>query len=263
MDLGIAGKVAIVSAASEGLGKATALRLAREGARVAICARNHAALDRAASEIAAVSGGQPPLAIPTDLTDPAAIERFVAQVVAELGPPAILVTNTGGPPSGPVLSFSDTQWQAAFDLVFFSALRLIRLVVPHMQAAGWGRVVAISSVSVKQPLDALVLSNASRSALQAFLKTLATQLAPQGITVNNVGPGPIATNRMIQLIEGATQRGMSLEEARESWIREIPIGRLGEAEELADMVAFLCSANASFVTGTFIPVDGGRVRGLL
>lgn len=264
MDLGIAGKVALVAAASEGLGRATAMRLAREGARVAIFARDEARLAEAATEIAAASDGSPPLTIRADLTRPDDIERVVDRVVADLGPPAILVTNCGGPPSGPVLSFTDAQWQAALDLVFFSALRLVRLVVPHMQGAGWGRIVAITSVSVKQPIESLVLSNATRAALHSFLKTLAGQVAAQGITVNTVGPGPIRTERMQQLIErGATQRGISLEASRAEWVGEIPMGRLGETEEFADMIAFLCSANASFITGTFTQVDGGRSRGLL
>lgn len=262
MDLGIAGKVALVAAASSGLGKATAWRLAKEGARVAICSRHEERIRQAAEEIVADTGATV-LPVTADLTRAEDIERFVRTAAEELGPPLILVTNNGGPPSGPPLSFSDEDWWAAFNQVFFSALRLIRLVVPYMEAAGWGRIVNITSVSVKQPLDNLVLSNATRSALVALAKTLSNTLAPKGITINNVGPGPIATPRIEELIEAAVrQEGVSREEARARWAAPIPMGRLGRPEELADVIAFLCSENAAFVTGVTIQVDGGMTKGL-
>lgn len=263
MDLGIADKVAIVSAGSEGLGRATALRLAREGARVVICSRHEEKL-RAAAEAIHVATGASVLTIPADVTRAEDIEGAVQRTVEELGPPAILINNTGGPPSGPVLSFSDQQWQAAFELIFFSALRFTRLVVPYMREAKWGRIVNLTSVTVKQPIDTLVLSNAARAAVVAFMKTLAGDVARDGITINSVGPAPIGTNRMIELVEaGARQRGISVEESRAAWTAAIPMGRIGRPEELADLVAFLCSENASFITGSFIPVDGGQTRALL
>lgn len=263
MDLGIANKVAIVAAGSEGLGRATALRLAREGARVVVCSRHEEKLRAAAAEITRATGASV-LTIPADLTWPEDIARVVQRTTEELGPPTILVNNTGGPPSGPVLSFSDEQWQAAFELIFFSALRLTRLVVPFMREAHWGRIVNITSVTVKQPIESLVLSNAARAAVVAFMKTLVGDLAKDGITVNSIGPAPIATNRMIELIAaGAKQRGISVEESRAAWTAAIPMGRMGRPEELADLVAFLCSENASFITGSFIPVDGGQTRALV
>ncbi|HBY96197.1 MAG TPA: short-chain dehydrogenase [Chloroflexi bacterium] len=263
MDLGISDKVAIVSAGSEGLGRATALRLAREGARVVICSRHEEKLYAAAEAITAATGASV-LAVPADVTRPEDIERVVQRSVEEVGPPAILVNNTGGPPSGQVLSFSDEQWQSAFDLVFFSALRFTRLVIPYMRTAEWGRIVNITSVTVKQPIDTLVLSNAARAAVVAFMKTLAGDVAKDGITVNSVGPAPTATNRMIELIEaGAKQRGISLEESRAAWTAAIPMGRIGQPGELADVVAFLCSENAGFITGVFIPVDGGQTRAVV
>ncbi|MDQ7030659.1 MAG: SDR family oxidoreductase [Ardenticatenia bacterium] len=262
MDLGIAEKVALVAAASSGLGKATARRLAQEGARVAICSRHAGRIRQAAEEIAAETGATV-LPVVADLTRAEEIQHFVSTATAELGPPLILVTNTGGPPAGSPLSFSDEVWWSAFNQVFFSALRLIRLTVPHMEAAGWGRIVNITSISVKQPIDTLVLSNATRAALVALAKTLSTALASKGITVNNVGPGPIATPRIEELMEAAVhQEGISPEEARARWAAPIPMQRLGRPEELADVIAFLCSERASFITGVTIQVDGGMTKGL-
>jgi len=263
MDLGLRGKVALVAASSRGLGRAAAAELAREGARVALCARNAEELQATAEAIRQETGAEV-LAIPADLTRAEDIQRLVTQVEARFGRADILVTNAGGPPGGSFEDFDDEAWRRAWELTFMSAVRLIRAVLPGMKARRWGRIINITSVSVKQPLPDLILSNAYRAAVAGVAKTLANDLAPLGITVNNVCPGWTLTDRVQELVERrAAQQGISFEEALKAATASIPMRRMGRPEELAALIAFLASERAAYITGTTIPVDGGSVQGLL
>lgn len=264
MDLGLKDKVAIVLAASKGLGRASAAALAAEGARVTIGARNGQALEQTAQEIQRASGS-PVLAVPTDVTRAEDIEAIVAATVREFGRVDILVNNAGGPPAGKFEAFGDAQWQAAFELNLLSTVRLVRQVLPHMRKTGSGRVITIVSTSVKQPIDGLLLSNAVRTAVVGLAKTLSVELAPDNITVNNVCPGRILTDRLRQVykVDEKVQQGVSEQEALQGVIQDIPLGRIGKPEELGALVAFLASQQAAYITGTTIQVDGGLVRSLL
>lgn len=260
MDLGLKGKIALVAASSKGLGRACAQALAQEGAKVTICARDAAALNAARDGIAAATGAEV-LAVPADMTSAADIARVVAETIARFGGLQILVTNAGGPPAGYFMEFDDTQWQAAFNLSLMSGVRLIRAALPHMQAAKWGRIINITSFVVKEPLDNLVLSNAIRAAVHGLAKTLSNQVALDGITVNTVMPGYTQTDRISQLaVATAAKGGKSVEEVLADMGKPIPMGRVGQPEEFGALVAFLASERASYITGTTIPVDGGRIR---
>lgn len=260
MDLGIQGKVAMVAAASKGLGKAAATSLAREGAKVSICARNAEMLNVAAAEIRAATGS-PVLAVPADVTRRDEIDRWVEQTVAELGPPLIAVTNAGGPSPGNFFDLHEEQWRAAFDLTLMSAVHLAYKTVPYMREAGWGRIITITSVAVKMPLDNLMLSNSIRMAVIGLTKSLSNELAGQGITVNSVLPGWTRTERVEELLQARADRdGITVEEAAASITHNIPAGRMGQPGELGDVVAFLASERAGFVTGVALQVDGGYYR---
>jgi 3-oxoacyl-[acyl-carrier protein] reductase len=263
MDLGIQGRVAVVCGASAGMGKATALSFSREGAKVAICSRNPAALEAAASEIRSAGGGEV-LAHPADVTDEAAIDRFLAEVSRRFGPPEILVNNTGGPPAGNFEETPAEAWEKAHRLTLQSAVSFCRRLAPGMKSRRWGRIVSITSLTVKQPSETLILSNAYRSALTAFSKTLAGELAPFGVTVNCVCPGYTDTDRLKELSASlAAKRGVGGAEVRREWEKSIPAGRLGRPEEIADLIAFLVSERSGYITGTSILVDGGLVRALV
>ncbi len=263
MDSGLDGRCAIVCGASKGLGKASALALAREGARVVICARSRAALDAAAQEIGR-AGGNNVVAIAADLSRREDIDRLVGEAVARLGAVDILVTNSGGPKSGPFESLTDEDWDAAIQSLLMSAVRLSRAVIPHMRRRGGGRIIHVTSVSVKQPIQALVLSNAVRAAVTGLARTLANELARDGILVNCVAPGYTRTDRVIELSEATARREGTTSDAVQRRIEEqIPMGRLGMPAEFGDVVAFLASARAAYITGTTIQVDGGFVRSLL
>ena len=264
MDLGLRDKVAIVMAASKGLGRACAEALAAEGARVIIGARGAQALEKTAQEIQNATGSRV-LAVPTDVTRTEDMEAIVAATVREFGRIDILVNNAGGPPAGTFDSFGDAQWQAAFELNLLSTVRLIRLVLPHMRKTGSGRIITIVSTSVKQPIDGLLLSNAIRSGVVGLTKTLSVELAPDNITVNNVCPGRILTDRLRQIyhINEKVQQGVSEEAVLKEMAQGIPMGRVGKPEELGTFVAFLASRQAAYITGTTTQIDGGLVRSLL
>lgn len=263
MELGLGGRVAIVAAASKGLGKAVAHSLAREGAQVAICARDPDTLARTAEEIHR-SCGREVLHHAVDVTQPDAISRFVAGVEERFGRIDICVTNSGGPPSKPFRETTADEWKTAAEQLLFSTVHFSREVLPRMQKNRWGRLITITSSAVKQPVDGLLLSNSLRSAVAGFAKTLATEYAPFGITVNNVCPGYTRTDRLDGLARTISARaGIKQEEVFANWERQIPAGRLGTPEEFAAAVTFLASEPAAYINGVSLAVDGGLVRSLL
>lgn len=263
MDLGLRGKVSLVAAASRGLGRAIAEELAREGASVIMCARGEAALLKARDEIAASTGADI-IAVAGDVSNPAQVQNIVAKGIQRFGRIDILVTNAGGPPSGTFESLTPEMWQQAVDLTLMSVINLTSLVLPGMKERKWGRIINVTSIAVKQPVEGLMLSNSLRSAVTGFARTLANEVAPLGITVNNILPGYTRTERVEQLSEAAAKReGITREAARGRWESEIPAGRLGEPAEFAALAAFIASERASYITAQSIAVDGGWIRSLL
>jgi len=263
MDLGLKDRVAIVAASSRGLGKACALELAREGARVVICGRDPASLAATADEISAATGAEV-FPLEADLTDDAQIRHLADGALARFGRIDILVTNNGGPPAGFFADFDDEAWLAAHQLTLMSAVRLIRAVLPTMQAQQWGRIINLTSVSVKQPIDNLLLSNVYRPGVIGLAKTLSAQVAAEGITVNNVAPGYTRTDRVLDLARArAAASDQTVDEVLAGIVADVPMQRMGEPAELAALVAFLASEQAAFITGATIQVDGGYVASLL
>ena len=263
MDLGLKGRVAIVAASSRGLGRACALELAREGANVVICARGADRLAATPEEISTTTGANV-LWFAVDLTDPVHIHHLADETLRRYSHIDVLVTNNGGPPAGHFDDFDDEAWLAAHQLTLMSAVRLIRAVLPAMRAQRWGRIINITSVSVKQPIDNLLLSNAYRPGVVGLAKTLAAQVAADGITINNVAPGYTRTDRVLELTQArAADQGKMVEEILAETTASYPMGRMGEPEELAALVAFLASERASYITGTTLQVDGGYVKGIL
>lgn len=263
MDLGLEGRVAVVTAASRGLGRAVALELVGEGAHVALCARGAEDLERTRAEVqAAARTGVRVLARPCDVTDGPAVAQFVTDVTRELGPVDALLVNAGGPPAGGFFATGLEQWEAAFRLNLESAVRLCHLVLPGMMERGWGRIVQITSVAQKQPVDNLVLSNVIRPAVHALTRCLAVEAAPRGVTVNSVAPGFHLTSAAERLVRHKLAQGTaaSREEVLAAWAGEIPAGRLGRPEELAALVVFLMSERAGYVTGQCLVADGGWVK---
>jgi 3-oxoacyl-[acyl-carrier protein] reductase len=255
VDLGIDGRVALVMGASKGLGRASAAALAREGARVALSSRSAERIERAAAEITAETGGEAvALAADTDTVDQ--LPGLVERVSASIGAVEILVTNTGGPPLGDPLSFSREDWERAYRSLVLAPMALIEAVVPGMRDGGWGRIVNVTSIATKEPIPGLILSNSHRLAAVGAFKTLSTDLAGEGILLNSVAPGRIATDRI------AGMMGRPLEEIADAPQPDVPVGRLGRVEEFADVVAFLCSERASYVSGVNMLVDGGLTRGI-
>jgi 3-oxoacyl-[acyl-carrier protein] reductase len=264
MDLGLQGKVALVAASSRGLGRAVAEELAAEGAHLLMCARGADALREAADAVRAASPGVRVLDVAADLSDPADVSRVTDVALRELGRVDVLVTNTGGPPAGPFESHSAEAWQAAVRANLHSVVNLVRAVLPGMKERRWGRIVNVTSIAVKQPVDNLILSNSVRAAVTGFARTLANEVASFGITVNSVMPGYTATQRVDELAaRNASLRGTTAADERAVWEHQIPMARLGDPREFAAMVAFLASERASYTTGASIPVDGGWIRALL
>lgn len=263
MDLGLKGKVAAVAAASRGLGRATARALAAEGASVALCGRDEARIREASEAIAGETGART-LAVVADVGRAADCRAFVEKAAEAFGRLDILVTNTGGPKPGGFEGVGDDDWEQAFAVTLKNVVHLVRAAVPHMRKNRWGRIVNVASLSAKQPVDGLVLSNAFRPAIVGLAKTLANELGRDGILVNNVCPGYTRTDRLDELAHvRAKAAGTTPEKILEGLAQAVPLGRVAEPEELAAVVAFLCSERASYVTGATIPVDGGATRGLL
>jgi 3-oxoacyl-[acyl-carrier protein] reductase len=263
MDLGLSGKIALVAASSRGLGKAVAMRLAQEGAHVTICARGKPDLTSAADEIRSATG-QRVLAIPADITDPEVAPTLVNAALEEFGRLDIMVTNAGGPPPGEFLDFTAQDWERASQLTLMSAVRLCYAAAPVMRDQGSGSILAMTSVTVKQPLANLVLSNSLRLGVTGLVKTLADELAPFGIRVNALCPGWTRTERVDQLLADRAQRNdTSPEEEAARIAAGIPLGRMGTPQEFAAAAAFLVSEAASFINGVSLLVDGGMYRGVM
>lgn len=263
MDLGLRGKVALVAASSKGLGRAVAEELAAEGANLVMCARGKETLDETADSIRQKSGVKV-VAVAADVSDPAAAARVVKAAFDELGRVDILVNNSGGPPSGPFERFTSDIWDSAARLLLKSAVELTRAVLPGMKERRWGRILNVTSIAAKQPIEGLMLSNSLRAAVIGFARTLANEVAPFGITVNNLLPGYTRTDRVKELAHAAAGKtGASQADPISEWEKEIPMGRLGEPREFAALAAFLASERASYITGSSIAVDGGWIRSLL
>jgi len=262
MDLGLKDRAAIVAASSQGLGKAVALALAREGAKLAMCSRRANAIESAGEEIRRATGVEV-LARAADVTRPDDVRRLVAETLERFGRIDICVTNAGGQPSKTFAETTPEDWAAAVDLNLLSVVHLARQVLPIMCKQRWGRLLAITSVAVKQPIDGLILSNSVRSAVSGLVKSLANEYGKDNVTVNNVCPGYTRTARLNELAGRlAKGEGVALEQAEERWTRQIPLGRLAEPEEFANVVAFLASERASYITGASIAVDGGLIKGI-
>ncbi len=260
MDLGLKNKVALVAAASKGLGYGTARALAHEGARVSMCSRTALDIQEAATKLAHESGAET-LGIVCDVTQAAPIQAWVDQTVAQWGKIDAVLINAGGPPSGLLKDFSDEQWQAAFELTLMSAVRMVRSVLPHMTPGG--AILTVTSSSVKEPIERLGLSTVMRSGVVGLVKTLADELAPDGIRVNNLIPGRIDTDRVAHLDEiAAKSRGVSFDEVRAQSITRIPLRRLGTIDDFGAAAAFLLSPAASYITGATLRVDGGQMRSI-
>jgi len=253
MDMGLRDRVALVCASSRGIGRAAAEALAAEGAKLALCARDEATLEATAAAIRAT--GTEVLIVAADLGKREDVDRVMRETLARYGRLDILINNTGGPPPGRFEAHDDAAWQAAFETLLLSVVRLTRLAIPEMRARHWGRIITVTSTSVKQPIANLVLSNSLRAAVTGLAKTLSLELAADGITVNTVAPGRILTDRLLSLYgdEETTRRTAS---------QGVPMGRVGEPADMGNAILYLCSEQAGYVTGVTLQVDGGLIQGL-
>jgi 3-oxoacyl-[acyl-carrier protein] reductase len=259
VDFGLQGKVALVAAASKGLGKASALALAREGARVAICARTEADLHATAEQIRGETGAEV-LAVPANVASADGIHTVVAATAERFGGVDILVDNSGGPARGRFADFTDADWLQAFEVVTLNFVRFVRDVVPYMRAQGWGRIIGIQSMSVKQPVDGIDMSNGIRPGVAGLMKAIMPDLAKDGITINLVLPGMFLTSRIIAGAGRSPEEDQALQAQLAPVGATIPVGRLGDPLELGNLVAFLASQQASYITGAVYQVDGGFIR---
>ena len=263
MDLGLTGKTALVAASSQGLGLAVANELAAEGASLIMCARGQEALSSACRSVRDRTGVDV-IGIPADVTVHDDIVRVFDQGIERFGQIDILITNSGGPPAGTFDKLSREQWDQAASGVLMNVVAMCRLCLPGMKERGWGRILNITSIAAKQPVDSLMLSNSLRAAVTGFAKSLANEVASFGITVNNILPGYTATDRVVQLAESlAENEGVEPSVVRSRWESEIPMRRLGRPEEFAALAAFLVSERASYITGSSVAVDGGWIRSLV
>ncbi len=263
MDLGLKGKVAVVAGSSQGLGRAIAEALAAEGVDLVINSRSADKLAVVKAEIVDATGANVE-AVACDLTPPEGADELIDAAQAVFGRVDILVTNTGGPPAGMFVDHSAEVWRDAIAQNFESVVNLVRAALPGMKERRWGRILNVTSISVKQPVEGLILSNAIRAGVTGFAKTVSNEVASFNVTVNNVLPGYTRTERLIHLAEAISERDdKTIEEVYEGWATEIPMGRLAEPRELGAVAAFLCSEQASYITGQSIAVDGGWIKGLV
>lgn len=264
MDLGIAGKTAVVGGSSQGMGLAIAEGLAKEGCNLLLCARNESSLEAAREQLLAFSDADKIATLSVDLSLADSARRIVEAATKRWGGVDILVTNTGGPKPGQPSGFSDQDWDDAYQKVFYNVIRLCREVLPQMRENGWGRIINLLALSVRQIEDNLSLSSTTRAAVVAFSKNLSEEVAADGITINSVLPGSIMTDRLIEVTRMQAQHhGADVDEAIAGRVSRIPTGRLGRPEEMADLVAFLASDRAGFINGLSIPLDGGQLRSVL
>jgi 3-oxoacyl-[acyl-carrier protein] reductase len=262
METGLKDRVALIAGASQGMGRATARAFAAEGTNLALCARNLQALDEVRAEIRQLYKVDVYVEA-LDVSGTAAVDSLVANTAKRFGRIDIAVSNAGGPPPKQFLDTNDDDWYRAFALNLHSAVTLSRAVIPHMQRQHWGRIIMISSITVREPQPDLVLSNAIRTGVMGLVRSLATDFGKDGILVNNVAPGYIATDRVKELTDKrAAQTGQSAEQIEKTWTRQIPLDRLGQPEEIADTIVWLASERAAFITGQTILVDGGMYKGL-
>jgi len=262
MDLGLRNKVALVAAASQGLGKASAMSLAQEGARLVICSRNEQSIRKTAEEIRAKTGATV-VPVVADVSKNEDITTFVQTAIREFGTVHVLVNNAGGPPTGHILKVSDEEWAKGVQLTLMSVIRCIREVLPYMEKQQWGRIVSIVSIAAKQPINELLISSTLRPGILGLTKVLSNQYAKDNITVNTICPGLILTNRQKELSASrASEKSMTMEEYLADSAKAIPTGRLGRPEEIGDVVTFLASEQAGYINGVNLLVDGGSARGI-